>query len=314
VLAYSDRNDGVDEKKGSAVTTYVVLGHGGFNQEGSQYPAEVLVPPDTVLKFYSEAGSALVLPAKRRGGEVDSDYAKVAPAWQQVKEVESALGATKPTYNYALYPDDNAEEREAAKAADWGGAELIMIESGKTWLCMGTPDTCPTPALLTSTDEAVLTEDRWKHHCEGILGKHGGGSNEIHWIACASFEIAEPELPSLVTADTSGPGHNNPDTWVPDDAAVNRVQKQNQENVKDTDNKDQIALVAGGALVLIGGDHDAKAAAYVRRQADVEEGIMTVKKGGAFSKGSIEVKGVSANRVLVEKVIGEFSDKKVTFV
>ncbi len=305
------------------MTTYVVLGHGSFNQEGSQYPPEVLVPPDTTLKFYAEAGSSLYLPAKRRGGELDSDYAKVAPAWKQIKENgagkegETALGTQKVTYNYTLFPDDNEEEREAAKAADWGGAQLVMIETGRKWLCMGSADSCPTPALLTSSDEKVLNPETWKHHCAGILGDPslgGYAGNEIHWVACSSFSIARPDLPSLVTADTTGPGWDIPSDWTPAKNDVEKAQKLNQDNVKDTENKGQVALAAGGALVLIGEGHDHKAAAYVRKQADLEEGIMTVKKAGAFGKGSIEVKGISKNRGLVEKLIGEFSDKKVNFV
>lgn len=306
------------------MATYVVLGHGGFNPEASQYPPEVLVPPDTMLKFYADAGSALQIPAKRRGGELDSDYAKVAPAWQQIqekgagKEGEAALGTQKVTYNYALYPDDHAEEREAAKAADWGGAQLIMIESGKKWLCMGTAETCPTPALLTSTDESVLTADRWKHHCAGILGESDQGGyagNEIHWVACSSFEIVRPDLPSLVTASTAGPGLNVAADWVPNDAALDSVMKQNRQNVTNLADKAQVALAAGGVLVLIGEDHNPQPASYVDRQGNKEEGIMTFKKGGVFSKAGVDVKGITKNRGLVEKILGELlPDKSVTFV
>ena len=45
------------------MTTYVILGHGGFNPEAEQYPPEILVPRDTTMKFWSDAGQVLMLPA-----------------------------------------------------------------------------------------------------------------------------------------------------------------------------------------------------------------------------------------------------------
>ncbi|HWE55919.1 MAG TPA: hypothetical protein VG435_10420 [Acidimicrobiales bacterium] len=294
------------------MTVYVVLGHGGYDPEGTEsYPKEVLVPSDTTLKFYSDAGSPLTLPAVRRGGELDSDYAHVAPAWQQVKQVDDALGFQKVTYNYALYPDDSDEEREAAKAADWGsGAELVMIETGKRYLCTGTPDTCPTPALLTvdGTDESVLTEARWKHNCTGILGEYGSKGHEIHWVACASFEIDTPELPDEITDSTSGPGH-----WKPTEDDLKAIDKLNASNVKETENKGQVTILTNGKLIVIGDGHNPKAVEYLKARSGAEGGFMTVKKAGAFGKGSVEVKGISAHQAFVKGAIGEFSDKKVNF-
>jgi hypothetical protein len=293
------------------MTTYVILGHGGFNPDSGSYLKEILVPQDTKLKFFSEAGSALTLPAVSRGGELDSDYAHVAPAWQQLKEAQPELGATKVTYNFTLYPDDNEEERTAAKAADWNGAELIMIESGTTYLCTGTAETCPTPALLTSTDEEVLKPERWLHKCDGILGKFGGNNNEIHWVACTSFEVPTPQLPTEMTKDTDGPGWGT--NWVPDEEAIRKTVELNKVTVKDSDNKDQIAVSAGGLLVLIGDDHPTEYEEYVKRQDNFEQGVIKVTKGGVFSKGTLDVKGISANKAKVEEAIGEFSEKKVTF-
>jgi hypothetical protein len=74
-------------------------------------------------------------------------------------------------------------------------------------------------------------------------------------------------------------------------------------------------VLAGGLLVLIGDGHDpVEARSYVRRQGDFEQGTLTVTKGGAFSKGSVDVHGISTKAALVETAIGAFSDKKVKFV
>jgi hypothetical protein len=90
------------------------------------------------------------------------------------------------------------------------------------------------------------------------------------------------------------------------------IREKNAKAVKDTAGGDSVAIVAGGALVLIG-RHSDDPAEYVRRQTDIEEGMLTVTKGGAFSTGGIEVTGISAKQAVVKSEIGEFSDKKVTF-
>jgi hypothetical protein len=103
------------------------------------------------------------------------------------------------------------------------------------------------------------------------------------------------------------------DTWSPDDTALAAVTQRNSDNVKATADGASAPIIAGGVLALIGAGHDPRVVGYVRRQGDLEEGSVTVSKGGAFSKGDIEVKGISAKEALVKTLIEEFSDKKVTF-
>jgi hypothetical protein len=135
----------------------------------------------------------------------------------------------------------------------------------------------------------------------------------LFWIACTSFSIATPELPVLDTSSVSGPGADDVSDWVPDNDAYRDIRARNAKAVKDTDGGGSVAIVAGGAVVLIGGGHPRRPADYVRRQTDIEEGLLTVTKGGAFSKGAIQVKGITAKRSLAKSEIGEFSDKKITF-
>jgi len=294
------------------MTTYIFLGHGGYNEEGTDgHPLQILIPPDTSLKFYSDAGQALLLPNLVD----DTDYEKVAPAWQQLKDRGNPLTATMPTYNYALYPETSEEANQSAMRADWNGATPIWVTE-KTYLCAGTPQTCPTSELIGGTEEEVTNPERWKHNCTGILGRYGGNNNELHWAACTSFEIARHDLPALDTAAVLGPGAGSVKAdWIPDDNAYREISNKNAANIKATDNKASASIAVGGVLVLIGEDHDPEPVSYIRRQANMEEGTLTVTKGGAFSAGSIEVKGVSSkNQDLVRASIGEFSDKKVTFV
>jgi hypothetical protein len=296
------------------MTTYVILGHGGFDQESDRYPPEILIPVDTTMKFWSEAGQTLMLPYTDYKGKSGSDYAKVAPMFDKLKQAQPPLGATTRTYNWKLYPDDIEAERTAAKAANWGGAELIMIESGNMWLCMDTEGKCPTPATLDDPT-ALENPERYKHHCQGILGKYGGNSNEIHWVACTSFEIDVPELPPLVTSAATGPGLREDKNWQPNDKALTQAQKLNEKNVKATKGGANIAVVAGGQMVLIGSGHDDDHANYVRRQADKEEGIINVTKSSPFVKGAgkLDVKGITAKQALVKKALNDFSDKDVEF-
>jgi len=218
------------------------------------------------------------------------------------------------TYNFRLTPDTTSEHRESARRADWGGANVLFVDSGQTWLCTDTEDKCPTPALNVEAREGPVDDDRWKHHCDGILGQFGGNGNELFWVACTSFSIATPELPVLDTSAVSGPGVSDISDWIPNNDAYREIKDRNAKAVKDTADGGSVAIVAGGAMVLIGGGHPRRPAEYVRRQGDVEEGLLTVSKGGAFSKGGIQVKGITAKQAIVKAEIGEFSDKKVTFV
>jgi hypothetical protein len=103
------------------------------------------------------------------------------------------------------------------------------------------------------------------------------------------------------------------DTWSPDDAALAAVTKRNGDNVKATADGGSAPIIAGGVLALIGDGHDPRVDAYVRRQSDLEQGSITVTKGGAFSKGAITVKGIAAKETLVKTLVEEISDKKLTF-
>ncbi len=295
---------------------YVFLGHGGFDQTGTPgYPTEVLIPPDTSLKFYADAGQTLLLPGPD-ANDADSGYERVAPVFDQVKDQGSPLTATMPTYNYCLYPDDSAEYRRSAQRADWRGATPVFLPSGERYLCQGTPQTCPTPALIGGTEAEVTNPQRWKHNCTGILGEYGAKGNELHWLACASFKYAERHLPVAEMGAVPGPGAYTKvtDDWVPDDDVIAAIVERNEDNVKQTKDKNDVAIAVGGVLVLIGKGHRPNPIEYVKRQNDFEEGVITVTKAGAFSKGSLAVKGISGSkRKLVEDALGEFSDKKVTF-
>lgn len=296
------------------MSSFVFLGHGGFDPESGSYPGEILVPTGTTLRFFSDAGQALVLPAS----DGASDYNKVVNVWEHFHEEESPIPERWVTYNYGLYPEDTEEERTLAMSLDWG-ATVVTLPAGSSpqYLCMGTADTCPTPALnvqqraFESGEGEEVPAERWNHNCAGILGQYAG--NDLVWIACTSFMVSTPELPPTMTADYSGPGAADVSDWVPDDAAWDEINQLNQRNVKTTDDGDQVAIVAGGLLVLIGDGHSRRAGDYVNRQGDKEEGILEVAKGGTFSRGSIEVSGISAKQDLVRTTIGEFSDKKVTF-
>lgn len=294
----------------------VFLGHGGFSRRNSPYPLEVLVPPDTTLRFFSDAGQPLYLPINQDG---DTDYTRIVKVWDHFHEDEQPLPARWVTYNYALSPEDTEEERQLALSLDWG-ADVVTLPAGSDdlFLCQGTAETCPTPALNVQQRQAdrgegdAVPADRWNHDCDGILGQHAG--NDLIWVACTSFNFYTPELPPLMTADYTGPGFADNSGWMPDDDDWAAINELNARNIKDTDDGGSVAIVAGGYLVLIGEGHGNRAADYVARQGDVEEGMLTVEKGGTFSRGEIEVSGISGKQAEVEATIAQFSKKTVTFV
>ncbi len=281
---------------------YVILGHGSFDPDTSYLP-EVLVPTGTSLQFFSDAGQRLTLP--------NADYTEVAKVWDQVRKEGSPIPERWVTYNFTLYPDTTAGHRESAKAQQWD-ADVVFIESGKAYLCTGTEDTCPTPALNVEAQKGEVEADRWNHHCKGILGQLAG--NELFWIACTSIEMEGQELPVLETASVRGPGLDEDLAWKPDGKALAAIAEKNGTNVKRTDDGDSIAVVAGGEVVLIGSGHPRRPADYLRARDDREEGLLWINKGGRFSRGSIEVEGISAHQDLVEEAVKAFSEKKVMFI
>jgi hypothetical protein len=66
-------------------------------------------------------------------------------------------------------------------------------------------------------------------------------------------------------------------------------------------------------LVLIGNGHGDGPMSYIDRAAKREKGQLVVTKGGAFSKGKVEITGIKDFRKQVEDAIADFSKKGVTF-
>jgi hypothetical protein len=291
------------------MSRYVVLGHGGFDPAGGSYPGEVLVPPGTTLQFFAEAGQSLVLPG--------TNYGKVANVWEQVAAEGSPIPEKWVTYNYQLQPDTTETHRQNALASDWGDdVNVWFLSTGAAFLCNGTADTCPTPALRVQEqayengEGEAVDDDRWNHHCTGILAQLAG--HDIYWLACASIMSGDEVLPALDQSAASGPGVADVSTWVPTDAELQQIDDANARAVKATADGEAVSIVAGGVLVLIG-SHERRPADYVRRQNDVEEGQVWVTKGGRLSKGTLDVTGINAKRQLVKDALGRFSDKKVNF-
>jgi hypothetical protein len=356
----------------------IILGHGGFGTQSEM----TLVPPNTTLKFFADAGSNLMLPFKvtgparpdpphwKEGTNWVFDYERVADVLSEFQEREKPLAAGAVVYNMQLqapHPESQRIANELHALGKWGGDLLMKPDAGEWTLCRGDATTCPTPKLhvaqsrhdeLAAKGSLALTEfqrwfdggasgelpeeivdfgerlqdvpsdmlqyvgpgvpdDRWKHSCGGILDV--GAGYDISWVACSGFAvnqndldaIALPEgLPGEVSATTAGPGRD----WTPDDKVLDQITALNTQKVKDTPDGGSVSIMVGGPLVLVGEGHAADPANFVRRQADFASGKVALTKGGAFSKGKLDVEGIPAGQqALVVKSIGLFSDKKVSF-
>jgi hypothetical protein len=300
------------------MASIVILGHGGFDQASTQYAGEVLIPPATTLRFFSDAGQPLALPAMASAsGELISDYSRVVDVWSHFKEDEQPIPAGWVTYNYQLHPDDTQDEYDIAESLNWGATVLHVAPGGAPQLlCTGTADTCPTPALRVQQAEfekgngAAVPDDRWSHHCTGILGQNAG--NDIIWMACSGFMRPTPELSGFETSQSMGPGTAQA-LWSPTDADWDAVNEINKQTIKDADDGDTLQVYAGGLLLLVGPNHGAREVDYVRRQTDLEYGDLTVVKGGTFSTGKLKISGITAKQSVVEAALEQISDKKVSF-
>jgi hypothetical protein len=164
-----------------------------------------------------------------------------------------------------------------------------------------------------------VPDEAWEHSCTGIFGKDQLAGQDLVWLSCSGF-VVDPDqltsiglaggLPTEVTKDTAGPGLN----WLPTDEDLDRIAALNGQKVKDTPNGETVVIRVGGDLVLIGHDHGPNEENYIKAARDFGQGKLTVKKGGAFSKGTIHVDGLrSGQHDLVREAIGRFSDKKVEF-
>ena len=304
------------------MATIIFLGHGFFDPAGGAYPPEVLIPPDTSLRFFSDAGQTLDLPAYRNdAGELITDYNAVVNVWEHFKEDETPIPPRWVTYNYRLSPEDAEEERELAGKLAWG-AQIVTLPEGsdKFYLCTGTAETCPTPALNVQQRQyenegigSPVPDERWHHTCKGILGTHAG--NDLVWCACTSIRLTDAtrrDLPLTMTSGSAGPGVAVAD-WYPTDAEWSDIVERNRQNVKDTPDGDVVPISAGGILVLIGRNHDLRPVEYLQRQGDLEEGQITVTKGGFTSKGTLEITGIAGKQSEVQQTIEQFSDKEIVF-
>jgi hypothetical protein len=301
------------------MTNYIFLGHGGLDTGSTDYPGmgEILIPKDTTLKVYSDPGHTLSIPATVEGGKTLSDYRTIAGrvnGWQGWQEAKGEMGFQRPCYNFRLTPETHEEERLLAESLDWGGAQVISLPKGTQpfYLCQGTPDSCPTPALLTSTDEAVITNPkRWEHDCEGILGQYGGSGNNLFWMVCTSLlRNTLQEWKDLLGGDDRLDDQRD---WTPDAGARTQIKTTNQKAVKSTDNGGEVDIYACDDLVLIGNDHGDGPMSYLNRADGREKGKLVVTKGGAFSRGKVEITGITKFQKEVEEAIEDFSKKGVKF-
>jgi hypothetical protein len=263
------------------MASYVFLGHGAFDRQSGVGPPEVLVPSKTTLRFFSDSGQVLDIPATDEG---TTDYNEVVNLWQHFQEDRAPIPPRWVTYNFALSPETSDEERELALSLDWGATVVSPpVGSEKLYLCTGTADSCPTPALNVQQRNheagregaAAVPDKRWYHDCDGILDLYAG--HDLFWIACTRIRLLPSDMPVLMTAHAPGPGLDDGSDWYPvDDTELTEIRQHNKNVLAMTPDGNGVALVVGGGLVLIGYDHAYGPASYVRRQDDTEEGFLLV--------------------------------------
>jgi hypothetical protein len=141
---------------------------------------------------------------------------------------------------------------------------------------------------------------------------------EILWVACTAFvgdKAALKAVQGAVPKQDDKMSDAADKHWTPKAADFDKVSRTNQANVKALDEKSEMDIEVGGALVLVGGGHETAAVVYVDLQGDHESGKLTVKRS-PFGAGSVVIKGnISASKQeLIKAEIDKFSDKSVKFV
>lgn len=178
------------------------------------------------------------------------------------------------------------------------------------------------------SDTDVMFAEGTEKHLSDYLKDYQGW--DIYWFACQYGAATQPDKETqemldetnvklvtdsgILSKKKSGSADSGQvSTWTPNDTAIADIHKLNRDNVKKCADKGILTVAAGDRLVLIGDGHTKESVDYVNQRPDVEKGTLTVRKAGAFSKGGIEVRGLSAKKSDVQAEIDDFSDKKVTF-
>ena len=136
------------------------------------------------------------------------------------------------------------------------------------------PELTDAPGEFLYYVEDGVPDDAWHHDCGGILGKDVGEGHDLIWLACTGFKVdvndllalGLREVPAEMKAATAGP---DPREWVPSTDDITRFNKLNDQKIKDTPGDGTIRIRAGGALVLVGNDHEANAENYIGKQTDL---------------------------------------------
>jgi hypothetical protein len=286
---------------------YVLFGHGAIVQKGLEggraaqekgYPPEILVPPMTFLKFYSEVGQPIQLPLTD-GDTPVLDHEKFKVPWAQLSTTDGDLGVGDPVPNFLLMAEKSKAEYDAMKTFDWGMEAVSPGVGEEGWyLCTCTctdpddPRMCPTPDLFKQDGKYPQGEGDYgamsealKHKCDGILGRYGG--NELHWVACTLVAFSDAEqmqdMPVLTTAQT-GVGL--------DPAQLNDIREAigTSKEILASLGDGQVVNFAVGtddtgkpetACVLLGDEHDPKVNDYVRGRSTIWDGQLR-NSGGKF--------------------------------
>lgn len=302
----------------------VIVGHGGFSPGGKM----VLVPNNTSVTFYSDAGTNLGMPFKAtgpyNGGWVegvncDFDYDKVKAVIDAGYKSENVVLNGGVVENFSVQ-QLGAGSAEIAKKIDWWGEKAIVPESGEDLQLCTDPDNCPGPKLRDEMQKYLDTngaqgrlveESEYDHKCKGLLAKWAG--YEILWVSCTGFTGDMSALQGAVPSSDDKMADLADSHWTPKDADLDKVVETNQANVKAMDDKSSVNIEVGGVLVLVGGGHEADPESYVKRQGDHEKGTLTVKRS-PFGAGNVVIKGISPSKQqLIKMSIEKFSDKTVKF-
>ena len=302
----------------------VIVGHGGFSPGGKM----VLVPSETSVTFYSDAGTDLSLPVKPTGPigsgwvegvNCDFEYEKIKDIIDNGYKSQNVVLNGGVVENFLLQPL-GAGSAATAKKIDWWGEKAVVPESGEELRLCTDPDNCPRPELRDLMQKFLdsdgkegrfVEEDEYEHHCKGLLATYAG--YDIHWVSCTGFTGDKSALGGAVPDQDGKMAEAIHTAWSPDDAAFAQVVEKNQAAVKGLADKESIDIAVGGVLLLVAADHDEKVMQYVQRQKDYETGKATVKRS-PFGAGSLVITNISpAKKGLIEKSVAEFSDKTVKF-
>jgi hypothetical protein len=331
---------------------YVLLGHGGLDVESGTMPADmewVAIPSGTTLQFYSDTGQTLAYASKQLDlfesmtqpwDALDSTKVTYNLTLHSAKELWPEELKNNPGFAGHTLIRAGVDEPDPIRLCTGTRAtcptDPRQVASGATHTCSGilgkyAGEIHWLACTVVSGDQTAVTAARGDAPPDALLGTDPDSIVAQALTYAADYPAYFPDWfdkrtdqekelmlkdPGLYAWDQGRKGDAaaaGAGAWVPTEADLANVSEGNKSYVKEGAEDFEHTWEIGGALVLLGNEHDPSFHSWVQSCPDYQTGTFEIKRA-TFGAGKIVFTGVSGPlQGTVESMVEGFSDKKVVF-